>query len=146
GRLGCLSVGCCYGRPCRWGKRYRADHIQSGFAPWLEGVTLFPIQAVESLYVFGIATFGGFWLWQHPPAGLVLEFCALAYAFGRFFLEFFRGDEARPYFLSFSEAQWASALLLAGISLAGTLRLLPPMFFLPVLLVVFFGSALAVLS
>jgi hypothetical protein len=145
GRLGCLSVGCCHGRPSRWGLRYGADHVRTGFAPWLEGVRLFPIQAVESLYVFGIAISGGFWLWRHPVAGTLFEFSIISYAFGRFFFEFFRGDDARPYFLSFSEAQWISALLLSGIFLAGNLRILPAIFLLPKILTILYASVAAIL-
>jgi len=145
GRLGCLSVGCCHGRPSRWGLQYGADHVRSGFAPWLEGVRLFPIQAVEALYVFGIAIAGGFWLWRHPAAGAVFEFCIVLYAFGRFFFEFFRGDDARPYFLCFSEAQWTSALLASGIFIAENLCLLPAIFFLPKILMILSALVAAIL-
>ena len=33
GRVGCLMVGCCHGRPHRWGVRYRGDHVVAGFRP-----------------------------------------------------------------------------------------------------------------
>src|SRR5215475_3904849 len=46
GRIGCLMVGCCHGRPFRWGICYRPEHAAEGFASHLVGLSLFPIQAV----------------------------------------------------------------------------------------------------
>ena len=38
-RVGCLMVGCCHGRPCRWGICYDESHAAAGFAPsmWESG-------------------------------------------------------------------------------------------------------------
>src|SRR5215467_6093505 len=58
GRLGCLSVGCCHGRPSRWGVRYGQSHAECGFPPHYVGVRLFPIQAVESVFVFCLVVIG----------------------------------------------------------------------------------------
>jgi prolipoprotein diacylglyceryltransferase len=52
GRIGCLMVGCCHGRPHRWGICYRQEHANAGFPQYYVGVRLFPIQAVESLVFF----------------------------------------------------------------------------------------------
>jgi hypothetical protein len=125
GRIGCLLVGCCHGRPCLWGVRYGREQVQTGFPPWLAGVRLFPVQGLESLWVFGIVFIGIVSMWRGSPPGSILSFYIVAYAFGRFFLEFFRGDDARPYVLSFSEAQWISLASLAGIALAERFGLLP---------------------
>src|SRR6266481_5014993 len=38
GRVGCLTVGCCHGRPCKWGIRYTDQHAESGFPRYLVGV------------------------------------------------------------------------------------------------------------
>ena len=43
GRFGCLLVGCCHGRPSRFGLRYSYRHAQTGFPSYLVGVRLFPI-------------------------------------------------------------------------------------------------------
>jgi hypothetical protein len=58
GRVGCLMVGCCHGRPHGRGVCYRAEHAAAGFTPYLVGVRLFPIQAVESVWVFSIVVVG----------------------------------------------------------------------------------------
>jgi len=125
GRIGCLLVGCCHGRPCLWGVRYGREQVQTGFPSWLAGVRLFPVQGLESLWVFGIVFIGTVSMWRGSPPGSNLAFYIVSYAFGRFFLEFFRGDDARPYFLSFSEAQWISLASIAGIALAERFGLLP---------------------
>jgi hypothetical protein len=129
GRLGCLSVGCCHGRPSRWGVRYGREAVETGFPSWLEGVRLFPVQALESLWVFCIVVAGTVWIWKGSVPGAVFAFYIVAYAFGRFFLEFLRGDEDRPYWLGFSEAQWTSVILVVGVVLAERWHFLPKQFF-----------------
>jgi hypothetical protein len=45
GRLGCFMVGCCHGRPHRWGVRYRKEHADAGFTFYFVGVRLFATHA-----------------------------------------------------------------------------------------------------
>src|SRR5215471_17085213 len=54
GRVGCFMVGCCHGRPNRWGVSYSAGHAAAGFTHFYVGVRLFPIQLVESLWVAAV--------------------------------------------------------------------------------------------
>jgi Prolipoprotein diacylglyceryl transferase len=115
GRLGCFSVGCCHGRPSCWGAGYRKEHAQAGFPPYLVGVRLFPIQAVESIFVVRLVAFGTALVLKGFPAGSALAFYVITYAFGRFWIEFARGDTVRPYFGGFSEAQWTSLFLALGV-------------------------------
>jgi hypothetical protein len=35
GRIGCLLVGCCHGRPWGWGVRYGEEHAAAGFPSYL---------------------------------------------------------------------------------------------------------------
>ena len=35
GRIGCLMMGCCHGRPHRWGVRYSEEHAAFGFPSYL---------------------------------------------------------------------------------------------------------------
>lgn len=125
GRIGCLLVGCCHGRPSRFGVRYGFAHVQTGFPEYLVGVRLFPIQVVESVYVFTLVAAGSVLLFRSPAPGSVLSFYVLAYACGRFCIEFVRGDVARPYYKSFSQAQWLSLFLATFIFCAGRFHLLP---------------------
>ena len=113
GRVGCLMVGCCHGRPFRWGIRYRSEHAEEGFAPYLVGVTLFPIQALESVWVLFVVVVGVVLMWKGQPHGSALAWYSIAYGAARFSLEFIRGDIERPYTLGFSQGQWLSLWLMS---------------------------------
>jgi len=124
GRMGCLLVGCCHGRPHGWGICYREEHAVAGFTPCFVGVRLFPIQAVESLWVFCIVLVGTTLILGGHPPGTALAWYFVTYDLGRFCFEFLRGDPNRSYLWGFSEAQWISLLLMCGVvgtELAGRL-------------------------
>ncbi|HBY95507.1 MAG TPA: hypothetical protein DEP84_16385 [Chloroflexi bacterium] len=125
GRVGCLMMGCCHGRPHRWGVCYREEHTAAGFTPSYVGVRLFPIQAVESLWVLGVVLLGSRLLLRGQPAGTTLAWYIVSYATGRFYFEFMRGDAERPYRWGFSEAQWTSIFLDGMVVLAAWAGLLP---------------------
>lgn len=128
GRVGCLMVGCCHGRPCSWGVAYRAEHARAGFERHLVGVRLFPIQMVEALFVFGVVAVGSVLVWKGRPPGEALAVYVFAYGLARFLFELARGDADRPYLAGFSEAQWTSLVLMAGgvgVGLAGDLPFYP---------------------
>jgi Prolipoprotein diacylglyceryl transferase len=112
GRIGCLMVGCCHGRPYHWGVCYRPEHAEAGFTPYLVGVRLFPIQAVESLWVFCIVVLGITLILRGWPPGTALAWYVVAYDTGRFCFEFVRGDPDRPYLWGFSQPQWISVVLM----------------------------------
>jgi hypothetical protein len=126
GRIGCLMVGCCHGRPCKWGVCYRSDHADRGFPRHLVGVKLFPIQAVESALALCTVGFGLVLLFGKHEPGSVLQFYIIIYGCGRFCLEFFRGDAARPYHFGFSEAQWISLILAVAVVIGERAHILPP--------------------
>ena len=125
GRVGCLMVGCCHGRPHRWGVCYREEHAAVGFTPYFVGVRLFPIQAVESLWVFCIVTTGVTFVLNGRPAGAALAWYVVTYDLGRFCFEFLRGDPDRPYLWGFSQPQWISLLLMCGVVWAEVAGVLP---------------------
>lgn len=125
GRIGCLMVGCCHGRPHRWGICYRGESTKAGLSPHYVGARLFPIQAVESLWVFGIVAMGSFLVLSGHQAGTALSWYVITYSIGRFWFEFMRGDAERSYYLGFSEAQWTSLLLMCLIVWAEQTTLLP---------------------
>ena len=125
-RLGCLSAGCCHGRPFRQGIAYGEAHRRDGFPACYVGVSLFPVQAVEALahaILAGVAAV--VYLSPHIP-GEVSALYVSVYALMRFFLELVRGDTARPYLLGSSESQWiavASSWSIAGVGMIEPLSL-----------------------
>lgn len=118
GRIGCLLVGCCHGRPHTWGVCYRPSHAAAGFPVSLTGVRLFPIQAIELLMVVAVVVTGATHVYRGGRAGEALTWYVAIYGAGRFWLEFARGDSGRRFIAGFSEAQWTSAILMCAAAAA----------------------------
>lgn len=117
GRIGCLMAACCHGKPSGCGVRYQVALTLKGFPSYLVGVRLFPIQLVESVWILCITIIGTVLVVTKSRPGEALAWYVLAYAVGRFFFEFMRGDAERPYFWGFSEAQWTSLVLINALVL-----------------------------
>ncbi|MGW4059385.1 prolipoprotein diacylglyceryl transferase family protein [Amycolatopsis sp. NPDC004747] len=134
GRIGCLSAGCCHGRPARWGVRYGERHVAAGLPAEYAGVPLVPVAAVEAValaaaaVVAALVTAGG-----GPGFGWYLGLHLAA----RFGLEFLRGDEARPVLGCLTEAQWSA---LAGTGVLVSTPAAPPPRVSAVLVVLLLGG------
>ncbi len=122
GRIGCHTVGCCYGVPVRshFGKIY----TNSLFAP--NNVRLFPVQLTESICNFAIFGILTFLLVKTPTEKLkeskLPEIYLTMYSIVRFILEFFRGDVVRGHFLIFSTSQWISIMILIAVGISCAVR------------------------
>jgi prolipoprotein diacylglyceryltransferase len=125
GRVGCLMVGCCHGRPHRWGVRYRREHAAAGFPAHYVGVRLFPIQVVESLWVAGAVIVGAAMVLRGAPYGAAMAWYVVVYDIGRFGFEFVRGDSERAFPADFSEGQWTALALTWLVGAAELAGLLP---------------------
>jgi hypothetical protein len=118
GRIGCFMVGCCHGKPHRWGVCYTEEHRKAGFTPYLVGVSLFPVQLLESLFILLVVIVGTAMVMSKSyMPGIALSWYIILYGAGRFHFEFLRGDPDRPYFAGFSEAQWTSLILMSLVTL-----------------------------
>ncbi|MEW6734486.1 MAG: prolipoprotein diacylglyceryl transferase family protein [Acidobacteriota bacterium] len=125
GRIGCLMVGCCHGRPYHFGVCYKQEHAIVGFTNYYVGIRLFPIQAVESLWVLSVVVIGIVITLSSHISGSTLAWYIVAYDLGRFCFEFMRGDPERPYYLEFSQPQWLSLLLICLVAVAELTGVLP---------------------
>jgi Prolipoprotein diacylglyceryl transferase len=125
GRVGCTMVGCCHGKPHRLGVLYRPEHADAGFARYYVGIRLFPVQMIEAILVAFVSLSGAWLLWRGAPPGTGLAWYVVFYDSVRFLLEYIRGDDDRPYYGGFSQAQWISEILLVLVVLAEWRGLLP---------------------
>lgn len=104
GRVGCLLVGCCHGRPSSVGIRYGPELARDGLAEHVVGVRLLPVQAFEAIALVAVGAVGFAALAETPP-GAVFTWFLIAYAVIRFGLEGLRGDD-RPHLLGLSVNRW----------------------------------------
>jgi phosphatidylglycerol:prolipoprotein diacylglycerol transferase len=122
GRIGCFLNGCCFGNCSELpqavhfpkGAPAWMSHYQAGLIDQLAPVSLgvHPVQLYEAGYnllIYGILV----WLFRRAPrAGMVSAAYLLLYAFGRFVLEFFRGDRGERLAVGgLSIGQFASLVL-----------------------------------
>ena len=125
GRIGCLKVGCCYGKPAPFGIRYSASYARAGFPAFLVGARLFPIQLLESTWILISAAISITLALVSGEIGYGLATHLVLFSTGRFCLELLRGDTARTYWGIFSEAQWLSLLMVTGVVVFELLQMLP---------------------
>jgi hypothetical protein len=116
GRVGCFMVGCCHGRPHRWGVRYDERHADAGMARALVGVRLFPVQLLEAALALLIVAAGALLVAAGAASGAAFTWYVSAYAVARFFLELARGDAERPAWLGFSQPQWLSLACASAVT------------------------------
>lgn len=94
GRLGCLSAGCCYGKPTHlpWGITFTSKYAYDNVGVPLN-TPLHPTQVYESLATFLLFLYLTWRLSRkHFTGQIILEYLAI-YAAVRFVVEFFRDDD-----------------------------------------------------
>lgn len=114
GRIGCFLGGCCFGIP--WPAPIGIAFTHSLGAP--NGITLFPVQLLESALNFILFTFLMIYARKPRPKLRVTGIYLISYGIVRLITEAFRYDAARRFFLGISTSQWISVILIpAGIAL-----------------------------
>jgi phosphatidylglycerol---prolipoprotein diacylglyceryl transferase len=116
GRLGCLSAGCCYGKPTHmpWGITFTNQYAYANVGVTLN-MPLHPTQIYEFLGAFVIFLFLMWRLRKKHVAGQTsLEYLML-YAILRFVVEFFRDDDRGFVFYGLlSISQFIAILAILG--------------------------------
>ncbi|HYK88608.1 MAG TPA: prolipoprotein diacylglyceryl transferase [Acidobacteriota bacterium] len=94
GRLGCLSAGCCYGKPTSlpWGITFTNKYAYENVGVPLN-TPLHPTQIYEALATFLLFVFLTWRLSRKHFAGQIILEYLFSYAAIRFVVEFFRDDE-----------------------------------------------------
>jgi phosphatidylglycerol:prolipoprotein diacylglycerol transferase len=116
GRLGCLSAGCCYGKPTHmpWGITFTSQYAYENVGVPLH-IPLHPTQIYESIGAFCLFLF---LMWRlsrkHITGQILLEYLTL-YAILRFVIEFYRDDD-RGFVLHgmLSTSQFIAILTILG--------------------------------
>ncbi|MGP1348830.1 MAG: prolipoprotein diacylglyceryl transferase [Stomatobaculum sp.] len=113
GRLGCMTVGCCYG--CIFRNPLAITYRGSVLAP--NNIPLFPVQLTEAVLLFAISIALLIYI-NHYKGEQALYIYLLTYAAVRFILEFFRYDNAeRGIYFKLSSAQYVSIFFLMFASI-----------------------------
>ena len=108
GRLGCLSAGCCYGKPCSLPWAIKFTNPES-LAPL--DIPLHPTELYHCLSDFLIFLFLFFIVRKRRKFyGEIAIFYGILYSTGRFIVEIFRGDP-RGHFGIFSTSQLISIII-----------------------------------
>lgn len=121
GRIGCLSAGCCYGKPTTmpWGITFTNPYSAENVGVPLN-IPLHPTQIYESVGAFLLFIY---LMWRlgrnHFTGQVILEYLGL-YAALRFVIEFFRGDDDRGFVLHglLSTSQFIGILTILGSAVA----------------------------
>jgi prolipoprotein diacylglyceryltransferase len=122
GRLGCLSYGCCFGRPTRspLAITYRAPEAKAVRVGQRHGVPLHPAPLYEAILDIALLLLVNAVALAGAPLGLPAALACVGYGCGRFAIEFLRENESRIRVACISLNQLvALAMALLGVALAG---------------------------
>ncbi|MEE2828359.1 MAG: prolipoprotein diacylglyceryl transferase [Myxococcota bacterium] len=111
GRIGCLSNGCCYGRPIDWGTGiewpWAVTFLNGQLPSALKGIPLHPTQAYAVINAVAIFLLLGWLRRRQRFEGQVLGVLFVVYGITRSILELFRLDLVRNFLF---EEQWGQVL------------------------------------
>jgi len=109
GRIGCFLGGCCFGVEWEYGFTYHHSLAEAA-----NGVPRFPVQLLEAAWIFAVFVLVYALFKRERFKNRLFCIYLTAYAPGRFFIEFLRGDEVRGLYGGLSTSQIISVLVLAG--------------------------------
>ncbi len=110
GRLGCLSAGCCYGKPCNlpWAIKFTNPESLAPLNVYLHPTELY--HAISDFLIFIILIF--IFKKKKEFNGETTCLYGILYSVGRFIVEIFRGDP-RGHIGIFSTSQFISIIVFA---------------------------------
>ncbi|MDR1668521.1 MAG: prolipoprotein diacylglyceryl transferase [Oscillospiraceae bacterium] len=117
GRVGCLFGGCCYGVPVSAHHPFAVVYPpESLSAP--HGVPLLAAPLIEAVFLAALAVVLSVVCLKSGKPGLTASVYFMAYAVGRFILEFYRGDLIRGTYGGLTTSQYISIpLFLLGAAI-----------------------------
>jgi len=107
GRIGCFLGGCCFGIPSEIGFVYTNNPIIEA-----NNITRFPVQLLEALFNLILFFILHKLSIREKLKNKLIFVYLIAYAIGRFFIEFLRGDAYRGFFMFLSTSQIISILII----------------------------------
>jgi phosphatidylglycerol:prolipoprotein diacylglycerol transferase len=113
GRVGCFAAGCCYGRETHlpWAVTF-SNPLANSISDTPLHVPLHPTQLYEMVLELCNCLFLVWLIRRKKFEGEIIGTYMIIYGIGRFFIEFFRGDEGRGSFIGWMSGTQAIALSL----------------------------------
>jgi len=113
GRVGCFAAGCCYGRETHlpWAVTF-TNPLANSISDTPLHVPLHPTQLYEMVLELCNCLFLVWLIRRKKFEGEIIGTYMIIYGIGRFFIEFFRGDEGRGSFIGWMSGTQAIALSL----------------------------------
>ncbi len=102
GRVGCFAAGCCYGKPTHvpWAVTF-TNPLANEITDTPLHIPLHPTQLYEMVLELCNCVFLVWLMRRKKFEGEIIGTYMIIYGIGRYFIEFFRGDEGRGHFLGF---------------------------------------------
>lgn len=117
GRLGCFFAGCCYGKEAPEALGVHFTNPDSLVPAHLHGHTLYPVQLIESVLVFGLFLVLNKLSQKSRKRGTLSAVYVLGYCLIRFFTELLRADDRGAFVAGMSPSQIISLLLAGAITI-----------------------------
>jgi phosphatidylglycerol:prolipoprotein diacylglycerol transferase len=119
GRIGCLTLGCCFGRPTdsALAVRYENPMAKAVRVGGLRGVPIHPVPLYEAAIILGLFVLLNAVALAGSREGVLAALYLIIYGGGRFFLEFLRHNSTEDRIGRLLRNQWLS-LVEAGAGVA----------------------------
>ncbi len=128
GRIGCLTFGCCFGRPSGWplAIRYDSPLAKAVRVAGLRGTPIHPVPLYEAIFNLGLFLLLNGVAMAGSREGIPAALYLVVYGSGRFLLEFLRYDSGEGHIGPLLRNQWLSVLEAgAGVALLVALLTAP---------------------